>query len=187
LFIIKRSGKNPKKKMKKRISSVRRVLKKGRYVFTKRGSFVISLSKRIYEELKPLCEKIEIVGSIRRGETDPVDIDLILIPKNKEKIVEFMKKRGRFLQGGNKRVAFKIKGVKVEIYYATQKNWGAMLMAYTGPAGYCIGLRMIAKKKGYLLNQYGLFKNKKHIAGKTEKSIYESLGKKYKSPKIRGD
>ena len=58
-------------------------------------------------------------------------------------------------------------------------------MTYTGPAGYNIGLRTVAKKKGLLLNQYGLFKNKKHIAGKTERSIYTALGKKYKIPELR--
>ena len=169
-------------KLKKRV-----VFKKGRYITTRKGSFVIALSKKIYKELKPLCERIKIAGSIRRKDPKPVDIDIVLIPKNKQKIFEYLKKRGKFIQGGNKRSTFRIQGVKVELYYTTPKSWGAALLAYSSETGASIGLRVFAKKKGYHLNQYGLFnkKNKKFIAGKTEKEIYEALGKKYKSPSLR--
>ena len=161
------------------------VFKKGRYNVTRQGSFVISLSKKLFKGLKPLSKKIAIAGSIRRKEKNPVDIDIVLIPKNKQKIVDYLGTKGKYLQGGDKRVSFRIQGVKTEIYYADQENWGAMLMAYTGPAGSSIGLRVLAKRKGYLLNQYGLFHNRRRIAGKTEKSIYKALNKKYKSPELR--
>ena len=164
---------------------IRRVLKKGKYVTTREGPTVIKLSKKIQRGLKPLSKRIEIAGSIRRKIKNPVDMDFVLIPKDKQKIITYLKKKGRYLQGGEKRIAFKIEGIKVEVYYADSNNWGAMIMTYTGPAGYNIGLRTVAKKKGLLLNQYGLFKNKKHIAGKTERSIYTALGKKYKIPELR--
>ena len=169
-------------KIKKRV-----VFKKGRYVTTRKGSFVINLSKKIYSGLKPLSKRIIIAGSIRRKNPKPIDIDIMLIPKSTQKIIEYLKTKGKFMQGGEKRSTFKIQGVKVEIYYTTAKNWGASLMSYTGPPGSNIGLRIIARKKGYLLNQYGLFnrKNKRFIVGTTEKSIYKALGKKYKSPSLR--
>ncbi len=163
------------------------VFKKGRYVTTRQGQFVINLSKKIYNELKPLSKRIKIAGSIRRNNPKPVDIDIVLIPKNRQNIVEYLKTKGKFIQGGDKRSTFKIQGVKVEIYYTTPGSWGAALMSYTGPSGSSIGLRILARKKGYLLNQYGLFnkKDKRFITGKTEKSIYNALGKKYKAPGLR--
>jgi len=164
---------------------IRRVFKKGRYVLTRKGSFVIALSKKIYFLLKPLSKRIEIAGSIRRKSKAPVDVDIVLIAKNKDEIVQKLSELGKYVSGGEKRSTFKIQGVKVEIAYANNENWGAMLMAYTGPSGANIGLRIIAKRKGLLLNQYGLFKGKRHIAGRTEKSIYEALGKKYKVPEER--
>ena len=163
------------------------VLKKGKYVSTRKSSFVLALSNEIIRELKPLSKRIKIVGSIRRKEKEPVDIDIILIPKDKQKVLDYLKTKGKFLSGGEKRIAFKIKGVKTEVYYAEPKSWGAFLVSYTGAQGYSIGLRKLAKEKRYLLNQYGLFyrKNKKYIAGKTEKSIYNALGKKWKAPELR--
>ncbi len=166
--------------MKKRI-----VMKKGRKVVTRRGGVVLHLANFIYDSLKPLSKKIEIAGSIRRKSKTPVDIDIVLIPKNKERIFRFLEEKGKFLQGGEKRLTFRIRGVKVEIYFATEKSFGAALLAYTGPQGASIGLRTIAKKKGMLLNQYGLFKNKKYLVGKTEREIYHALGKKWKAPHLR--
>src|SRR3989338_11554001 len=98
---------------------MRRLLKKGRFVLTRKGSFVIELSRRILNSIKPCCRKIQIAGSIRRKEKNPVDIDIVLIPKSKkdkEKIERVLREKGKFLQGGGKRASFKIQGVKVELY-----------------------------------------------------------------------
>jgi len=46
-------------------------------------------------------------------------------------------------------------------------------------------VRQLAKKKGYKLNEYGLFKGKKRIAAKTEEDVYKKLGLPYIEPEIR--
>ena len=86
--------------------------------------FIISLSKKILKELKPFCKKTKIVGSIRRNEKNPKDIDIVLIPKSndyKTKIINLLKSKGKFLQGGSKKDYFKINGVKVELYFTTER------------------------------------------------------------------
>jgi DNA polymerase (family 10) len=165
----------------------RLVFKKARFLIARSPSHVLKVSNKVVKWLKPLCKRIEIAGSIRRKEPRPVDIDLVIIPKNKEKIIDLLKTKGKFLQGGDKRASFKIDKVKTELYFTTPESWGATLLSYTGPSGSAIGLRILARKKGFLLNQYGLFnrKTKKLIVGKTEKEIYEKLGKKYKPPHLR--
>jgi len=163
----------------------RRILKKGRIVSTRKGSFVIKLAKRIVSQLKPYCKKIEIVGSIRRKEKNPVDIDIVLIPKNKKskmKIEELLEKNGKRILGGEKKAYFRVEGVEVELYYTVPAEWGAALLAYSSKFGAGIGLRVIAKKKGFKLNQHGLWKGKKRVAGKTEEEIYHALGRPYKEP-----
>ncbi len=145
------------------------------------GKFVILLSKKIVELIKPYSKRIKIVGSIRRKEPSPRDIDIVLIPKDKIKIKKLLSEKGKFLEGGDKKEIYRIKGVKVELYYTTPESWGACLLAYSSRKGAGIGLRKIAKEKGYKLNQYGLFDSKgRRIAGKTEKEIYEALGRKWK-------
>ncbi len=166
----------------------KRVLKKGKFVITRKGKFVLNLSEKIMKRIKPYCKKIQIVGSIRRKEKNPVDIDIVLIPKNneyKKKIEDNLKNKGRFVQGGEKRATFRIKGVKLELYYTTEDSWGATLLAYSSRFGAGIGLRIVARKKGFKLNQYGLFKRNKKVAGRTEEEIYHALGREWKAPELR--
>ena len=137
---------------------------------------VEKLAKEIIFKLKPFCKKIKIVGSIGRHEKKHIDIDIVLIPKDREKLEEFMKTRGKFLQGGERestwRVEYeqktrnfltnspkrgRVKGIQVELYYTDEKEWGAELLAYSAKKGSAIGLRVLAKKKGFHLTQHGLF------------------------------
>jgi DNA polymerase (family X) len=150
-------------------------------------SKVLILAEKIEKELKPFCKRIEIAGSIRRKEKNPFDIDIVLIPEDKIKLEEFMKTKGKFMQGGEHESTWDIQGVKVELYYTNESEWGAELLAYSSKKGAGIGLRIIAKRKGFKLTQHGLFNRKtgKKIAGKTEKEIYKDLGRKYKSPEKR--
>ena len=163
----------------------RHVLKRGKIVTTKKGSFTLGLSKKIINYLKPYSKKIQVVGSIRRKEPNPIDIDIVLIPKNKEKLEEFLKKKGKYLQGGEHESTWKIERIKVELYYTIPEEWGAALLAYSSKTGSGIGLRMVAKRKGFKLNNHGLFKSKKRIAGKTEREIYKALGRPWKKPENR--
>lgn len=161
------------------------VFKKGHFVTTRKGDFVKKLANKIVSSLKPYSKKIEIVGSIRRKSLNPVDIDIVLIPKDKNKILEILKRKGKFIQGGEKKSRFKIEGVNVELYYTTHDSWGATLLAYSSKFGAGIGLRIVARTKGFKLNQYGLFRKGKKIAGKTEEEIYHALGKEWKKPEER--
>jgi len=148
-------------------------------------SNVLNLSKKLEKSLKKFCDKLMIAGSIRRGDKNPGDLDFVLIPKDIEKIKKHLLKKGKFISGGEKRSTFKIEGIKVELYYTTPESWGATLLAYSSEKGAAIGLRKIARSIGFHLNQYGLYKNGRHIAGKTEKEIYIALGRNYKSPRNR--
>lgn len=166
---------------------IRRIIKKGKVHVTREGSFVLNLAKRIVRLIKPYSKRIEIVGSIRRKEKNPVDIDIVVIPKKKDKIEEILEKYGNKILGGEKKAYFKIEGVEVEIYYTVPDEWGAALLAYSSKTGSGIGLRIVARKKGFKLSQHGLFSRKtgRRIAGKTEKEIYQALGRPWKSPEKR--
>jgi DNA polymerase (family 10) len=150
----------------------------------KRGDKVLKLSKTVLNLLKPYSNRIEIAGSIRRKNEDPRDIDIVLIPKDKEKLELSFSKKAKRIQGGNKKSVWIMDKIKVELYYTNNKEWGATLLAYSGKKGSNIGLRIIARLKGFKLNQHGLFDRKtgKFLAGKTEREIYFVLKRPYKEP-----
>lgn len=155
----------------------------------KEGVKALKLYKVLLKELKPFCKRIQIAGSIRRHEEHPEDIDIVLIPKNRIKLEEFVKEKfdGKYLQGGEHESTWNIKGVQVELYYTNEEEWGAELLAYSSEKGAGIGLRILAKRKGFKLTQHGLFNREtgEKIAGKTETDIYHALGKHYKRPENR--
>jgi DNA polymerase (family 10) len=150
---------------------------------------VLNLAEKIFKNIKPFCRRIEIAGSIRRKEENPKDIDIVLIPQDKNKLEYFIKSKlnGKFLQGGEHESTWKIENTQVELYYTNEEEWGAELLAYSSKKGAGIGLRIIAKRKGFKLTQHGLFNRKtgKRIAGKTEKEIYTALKRPYKKPEER--
>ena len=152
---------------------------------TKRGALVVKLSRKLEKELSHYSKKVMVAGSIRRKEKNPGDIDIVIIPKDKEKLAEFMRKKGRFVEGGALKTVWMINRVRVELYYTTLEEWGAELLAYSSRKGSEIGLRVIAKKRGLTLNNHGLFKGKKRIAGRTEREIYHALGRPWKRPENR--
>jgi len=152
---------------------------------SKKGEYIIDLSNKVVKWLKPYCTRIKITGSIRRKVRNPEDIDLVLIPKDREELENFLMKKGKRVRGGEHQAVFKIKGVKVELFYTVPEEWGAALLAYSSEQGAEIGLRLFAKRKGFKLSQHGLFKGNKKIAGRTEREIYEALGKKWKKPENR--
>jgi DNA polymerase (family X) len=171
-------------------SEERRVFKKGKIHNTRSGPEVIRLAHRIKNLLSPYCYRIEIVGSIRRKNPNPVDVDLVAIPKSpaaQQQIKQMIKSRSTTIYGeGPTKISGRIEGVKVEVVFSTAQSYGAALLTYTGSFGHNIGLRRIAQQKGMLLNQYGLYKGKHFIAGQTEQSIYKALNRpKFKQPEER--
>ncbi|HUW48851.1 MAG TPA: hypothetical protein VMW36_08950 [Patescibacteria group bacterium] len=150
-------------------------------------SVVIAAARCEAGNLAPMSKRLEIAGSIRRNKPEPNDVDIVLIPKNIRKIMSYVSRysAGNIGRGKN-HASYKKKGVEVELYFATDENWGAMLMYATGTNQYNIMMRKYAKFFGMKLSQYGLFKDGKMIAGKTEESIYAALGKKWKEPQKRG-
>lgn len=144
------------------------------------------LANQVIKTISPYATKIMIAGSIRRG-VPANDIDIVLIPKDKIKIQYTVEKMGgRIYASGPKQLYFKYKGVDVNLYYADHQDYGAQLLTRTGSAGHNIGLRRLAQKKGLTLNQYGLYKDDKRIAGRTEREIYTALNRpRFKGPEER--
>ena len=66
-------------------------------------------------------------------------------------------------------------------------SFGAALQYFTGSKEHNIKLRDIAKKMGMKVNEYGLFKGERKVAGATEEEIYEKLGLDCMPPTLRED
>lgn len=163
------------------------VEKKGRTIKTRNPEDVSKIAKEVEKKLIPLSNKLSLAGSIRRKKPAN-DIDIVLIPKDKEKIRQYLSAHGQIESSGEKKISSFINGVKVDVYFADKQTFPSSLLFLTGPTGANIYHRKIAKEKGWKLNQYGLFNRKtgSPIAFKSESEIYNALGSTYRKPELRG-
>ncbi len=139
----------------------------------------------------PDVEKITVAGSIRRRKETIGDIDIVVVSSRPAKMME------RFLTlpdishvygKGLTKMNVKLKnGLDADVRVVPPESFGAALNYFTGSKNHNIKLREIAIKKGFKLNEYGLFRDKKMVAGKTEEEIYKRLGLEYIEPEMRED
>jgi DNA polymerase (family 10) len=65
------------------------------------------------------------------------------------------------------------------------ESFGAAVYYFTGSKQHNIVIREMAIKKGFKINEYGVFKGAKKIAGKEEADIFKILGLPYIPPELR--
>ncbi len=150
--------------------------------------------------------KFQIAGSYRRKKPYSRDIDLIIsAPSNrttaehwnaflarmkKSKIVKFVEV---FAQGDDKVstiLSFGKIRIKVDVFFTDPSEYLFMLLYATGSGQFNIRMRAIAKRKGYLLNQRGLYKKisptvLERVPIKTEHQLFKILKIKYLIPEKR--
>ena len=61
-------------------------------------------------------------------------------------------------------------GVQVDLRAVPAESFGAALQYFTGSKEHNIVLRGRAKARGLKINEYGVFRGEKQIAGRTEES-----------------
>jgi len=80
-------------------------------------------------------------------------------------------------------------GIQVDLRVVEEVSFGAALQYFTGSKAHNIKLREIALKKGFKVNEYGIFRldDDKRIGGEKEEEIYETLGMEWIPPEMRED
>jgi DNA polymerase (family 10) len=136
-------------------------------------------------------EKISIAGSLRRMKETIGDLDILISSKNPKTVMEYFlsyPEVARVLaKGPTKSSVLLNDNLQVDLRVVEEKSYGAALQYFTGSKDHNVTLRGLAARKGFKLNEYGLFdKNTgKYIAGKTEEEIYKNIGFPYIEPELR--
>jgi DNA polymerase (family 10) len=133
-------------------------------------------------------------GSLRRMKETIGDIDILVSGKNGRKIVEYFTKMPGVMQvlasgdtKGSVILETDLEPIQVDIRIVPEIQYGAALQYFTGSKDHNVKIRSLAKEKGLKVSEYGVFRGKKSIAGKTEISVYKALGLPWIPPEIRED
>jgi len=132
---------------------------------------------------------IVVAGSLRRQRPTVGDIDLLAVGADGEGIARHFARFPRFreilAQGATKASAVLDSGLQVDLRVVPAGSFGAALLYFTGPKAFNIELRKRAIEQGLKLNEYGLYKGARQVAGTTEKSVLDALGVDWVAPEAR--
>ncbi|MBI2035231.1 MAG: DNA polymerase/3'-5' exonuclease PolX [Candidatus Liptonbacteria bacterium] len=159
----------------------------GRFVLAFAMPNVLEVKKSL-ETLKEV-QRIDVAGSIRRGKETVGDADILVIAKNPKSVMDcFVALRNVkqvLAHGVTKSAVILNNGMEVQLRVVPMASYGAALNYFTGSKDHNVALRQMAIKRGWKLNEYGLFSGKRQIAGKTEEDLYKALGMIYVPPELR--
>ncbi|NCN94861.1 DNA polymerase/3'-5' exonuclease PolX, partial [Candidatus Wolfebacteria bacterium] len=162
---------------------------KGRFLLGE----ILPKVQEIISELKKLKEikQISEAGSVRRRKETIGDVDILITSPNPKKVIDYftvmpgvVKIWGKGPTKASVRLSVGV-GIDVDLRVLPNSQFGSALQYFTGSKEHNIILRKIAIDKGLKLNEYGLFRGPKMIAGRTEKEVYAALKMDYIEPELR--
>ena len=144
-----------------------------------------------YMSVSEASLEVEVAGSARRRRDTVGDLDLLVASNEAEDVVRrfvSMPPVIRVLsEGSTKSTVVLEKNLQVDLRVIPPEDYGAALQYFTGSKEHNVKLRTIAVKKGYKLNEYGLFDRdtEERVAGEDEEGIYRALGMEWMEPELR--
>ena len=136
-------------------------------------------------------ERVSLAGSLRRMKETIGDLDILASSDYADQVMDFFinfKNVKRILLKGITKTSVLLNdNLQVDLRVVKDESFGAALQYFTGSKEHNVKMRSIAIKKGYKLNEYGLFvKNTdKYVIGRKEREVYEKLGMEYIEPEMR--
>jgi DNA polymerase (family X) len=157
----------------------------------------LPIAQEICETLKESIQasggkgRVEAAGSLRRMKETIGDIDIVATTESDAQFSETFTRlpdiRKVLEKGETKSSILLENNLQVDLRVVDEESFGSALMYFTGSKDHNVALRKLAISQGYKLNEYGLFKGKKQLGGRTEDDIYKRLGLDYIPPELRED
>ena len=142
-----------------------------------------------YLEGAPAVKTVAVAGSYRRARETVGDLDILVIARNGRAVIEHFvayDEVDSVLASGTTRATVMLRnGLQVDVRVVAAVSYGAALHYFTGSRAHNIAVRGIARKHGLKVNEYGVFRGKKRIAGKTEDEVFGSIGLPWIPPELR--
>jgi DNA polymerase (family 10) len=132
-----------------------------------------------------------VAGSYRRMKDTVGDLDILVTAQPgspvMERFVAYDEVRKVLAQGATRSSVVLQSGLQVDLRLVPAESYGAALHYFTGSKAHNIALRRLAQTRGLKLNEYGVFRGKRRVAGDTEESVYAAVGLPFIAPELRED
>jgi DNA polymerase (family 10) len=118
--------------------------------------------------------EVIVAGSYRRRKETVGDLDILVTCKKGSPVmarfVEYDEVRDVVSHGTTRSTVVLHSGLQVDLRLVAQVSYGAALYYFTGSKAHNVAVRTIAVKKKLKINEYGIFKGDRRIAGKTDRT-----------------
>lgn len=142
-----------------------------------------------YMSTSPDIAALGMAGSYRRQRETVGDLDLLVASLHGQAIMHrFLDypEVSRVLSKGSTRASVVLKsGMQVDLRVVKPEAFGSAMVYFTGSKAHNIALRRIAQKRHLKINEYGVYRGTRRIAGNTETSVYATLDLPYIAPELR--
>ena len=177
---------------KKILEEIERLRQRG-----ERGRLKLMEAERITEPLIEYLLKIkgvktvEAAGSYRRRRETVGDLDILVVCEGgsdvMERFVQYDDVR-QVLSKGETRSSVVLKSdFQVDVRVVPEESYGAALHYFTGSQAHNVAIRKLGQSRDLKVNEYGVFKGERRIAGRTEEEVYAQLGLPFIEPELRED
>jgi len=146
---------------------------------------------RDYLAKTPGVREAVVAGSFRRCRETVGDLDILVTTDDParamKRFVGYDEVTKVLAQGETRATVLLASGLQVDVRVVEPESFGAALHYFTGSKAHNIAIRRLGQQRKLKINEYGVFKNGKRVAGQTEESVYKSVGLVYVPPELRED
>ncbi len=144
-----------------------------------------------YLRQQPGVDSVDPAGSYRRGSDTVGDLDVVVTARgalNLRQVLTHYEKFRELTIAGRTRCSIVLRdGLQVDVRLVAPRSRGAALYYLTGSRGHSVRLRKLAVMRGLKLNEYGLYRGSRCIAGRSEEEILDAMGLAWIPPELRED
>jgi DNA polymerase (family 10) len=136
-------------------------------------------------------KEVEVAGSYRRKKETVADLDILATCTKKARVMDSFvqyENVARVLSKGETRSSVEFRsGLQVDLRVVPEESYGAALYYFTGSKAHNIAVRTLGIKRGLKINEYGVFRGEKRIAGRREDEVFKAVGLPFIEPELRED
>jgi len=130
-----------------------------------------------------------VAGSYRRMKETVGDLDFLVAAEHPhlaiERFVRYPEVKEVGAQGSTRAAVVLACGLPCDLRVVEPGCFGAALHYFTGSKAHNIALRKLGIERGLKINEYGVWRGKRRVAGETEESVYAAVGLPYIEPELR--
>lgn len=136
-------------------------------------------------------ERVEPAGSLRRARETVGDLDILATSRQPARTLQAFvdyDEVAEVRERGTTRAQVVLRsGIQVDLRVVEPEAWGAAMHYFTGSKAHNIAIRRLGQERGLKINEYGVWRGSRRVAGDTEESVFRSVGLPFIPPELRED